>query len=125
MVVYVKPRRHRMPVIIGEYLNGDRHWLCVRNNTEEEIIKWVKLLRCQNGHSSDTRLRKLWHTDVPSIQGAWTPYTYKNPEINTIEFPAEKLSTPLDIEQSATEKLIELFKQQKLEEENLNNKRGE
>lgn len=116
-----------MPVIVAEYLNGDRHWLCLRNCSEEEVTKWVNLLRTQNGNSSATRLRKLFHTDQPSIQGPWTPYTHANPALNTTTFPDDGLSKPVDVEQSATEKLLEIFEKQKLQQQNtqLKNKRGE
>ncbi|XP_054738976.1 39S ribosomal protein L43, mitochondrial [Anastrepha obliqua] len=114
VVVYVKPRRHRGPVIVGEYLNGDREWLSCQNATKDDISKWLQLLKTQNGSSSALRLRKMWHTDIPSIQGPWTPFTLRNPEDNMETFPNEAASRPLDLEQSATEKLIELFKQQRL-----------
>ncbi|XP_037951781.1 39S ribosomal protein L43, mitochondrial-like [Teleopsis dalmanni] len=114
VVVYVKPRRHRTPVLVGEYLNGDREWLSCRNLNKEEISKWVQLFKTQNGSSSSLRLRKMWHTDVPSIQGPWTPFTLRHPEQNFTSYPNKEASQPLDIEQSATEKLIELFKKQKL-----------
>lgn len=116
VVVYVKPRRHRQPVIVGEYLNGDRHWLCVRNFTEEELTKWIDLMRTQNANTSDTRMRKHWHTEWPSIQGAWTPFTFKHPKFNSATYPDPTLSQPLNQEPSATDKLLELFKKQKLEE---------
>lgn len=73
------------------------------------------MLRGQNGDSSALRLRKMWHTDKPSIQGPWTPFTHRNPELNLVVFPKAELSRPLDLEMTATEKLIELFKQQKLD----------
>lgn len=115
VVVYVKPRRHRQPVIVGEYLNGDRHWLCVRSFTEEQLTKWIDLMRTQNMNSSAVRMRKHWHTDWPSIQGAWTPFTHQHPELTGATFPNPKFSKPLDQEQTATEKLLELFEKQKLE----------
>lgn len=34
------------------------------------------------------RLRKYQHTDHPSIQGPWTPWTHRDPEINITEFPS-------------------------------------
>lgn len=114
VVVYVKPRRHREPIIVAEYLNGDRHWLNVRMFTEEQLTKWIDLMRTQNGNTSAIRMRKLWHTDWPSIQGVWTPYTHKHPEFNIAQFPNKKFSRPIDIEQTATEKLLELFEKQKL-----------
>lgn len=82
-------------------------------------------MRGQNGNSSATRLRKMWHTDKPSIQGPWTPFTHKSPELNLVVFPDEKLSKPLDVETTATEKLLELFKRQKLSEQNLVAKQAE
>lgn len=116
VVVYVKPRRHRQPVLVGEYLNGDRHWLCVRNFTEEELTKWIDLMRTQSKNSSAVRMRKHWHTDWPSIQGVWTPFTHQHPELTTATFPNPKYSTPVDVEESATDKLLRLFEQQKLEQ---------
>ncbi|TMW50614.1 hypothetical protein DOY81_004303 [Sarcophaga bullata] len=112
IVVYVKPRRHRTPVLIGEYLNGQREWLNCRNSTKEEVLKWIELLKTQNGPSSAMRLRKMWHTDVPSIQGLWTPFLLRSPNHSQLSFPNSELSHPTDIEQSATDKLIELFKEQ-------------
>lgn len=106
-------------------VNGERHWINCRGQSNEEIIKWVDLLRGQNGNSSAFRLRKMWHTEKPSIQGPWTPFTHKNPELNLVVFPDEKLSQPLDIETSATEKLLELFKRQKIAEQNVDGKQAE
>ncbi|XP_067633936.1 large ribosomal subunit protein mL43 isoform X2 [Eurosta solidaginis] len=117
IVVYVKPRRHRGPVLVGEYLNGDREWLNCHNASMDDINKWLELLKTQNGSSSALRLRKMWHTDVPSIQGPWTPFTLRTPETNLEMFPNASASRPLDIEQTATEKLIELFKKQRLEDD--------
>lgn len=95
-------------------VNGERQWINCRNNTNEEITKWIELLRGQNGDSSALRLRKMWHTEQPSIQGVWSPFTHQNPQHNLTTFPVEQLSKPLDVQQSATEKLIEIFAQQKL-----------
>lgn len=97
-------------------VNGDTHWLTIENHSEQEVAKWVGVLLTQNGNSSALRLRKLWHTDCPSIQGPWTPFTHKNPNLNLIVYPDENLSKPMDVEETATEKLIELFKKQKLQD---------
>lgn len=79
------------------------------------MCKWTDVLRTQNGSSSDRRLRKLWHTDKPSIQGPWTPFAHRHSELNLVIFPNEDLSKALDIQKTATEKLIELFEKQKLD----------
>lgn len=96
-------------------VNGDREWLSCRNSTQAEITKWIELLKTQNGSSSSLRLRKMWHTDVPSIQGPWTPFLLRSPDAHSQAYPSTEASQPFDVPQTATEKLIELFKQQKLE----------
>jgi large subunit ribosomal protein L43 len=116
VVVYVKPRRHRTPVIVAEYLNGEKQWINCRNNTSEELTKWMTLLKTQAGDHTDTRYRKMQSTFQPSIQGVWTPFTNKNPLLNIVELPEEKLSEPLTKQKTATEQLLEIFKQQKLED---------
>lgn len=107
-------------LLIWNTVNGDRHWLPIGHHSEVEVAKWVGVMLTQNGNSSAMRLRKLWHTDCPSIQGPWTPFTHKNPNTNLVVYPEEKLSEPLDVEQTATEKLIEMFKKQKLQDSQTN-----
>lgn len=116
-VVYVKPRRHRVPVICAEYLNGEKQWMCVSNYDREDIVKWMELLRTQFHDGTKLRLRKYWHTEYPSIQGPWTPITFRNPSENLIEFPNKKLGEAIKLEPTATETLIELFKAQQMSEQ--------
>lgn len=75
-------------------------------------------MRTQNGDTSAVRLRKHWHTECPSIQGPWTPFTFKHPKFNIATYPNAEFSQPLNKEQSASEKLLELFEKQKLEAAN-------
>lgn len=79
-------------------------------------------MKTQNGEAGAMRYRKMWHTDIPSIQGPWTPYTHKSPELNLVTYPNENLSKALQLEPTATEKLIEMFKQQKLTDGNQESK---
>ncbi|XP_023014744.1 mitochondrial ribosomal protein L43 [Leptinotarsa decemlineata] len=116
IVVYLKPRRHRTAVMKAEYLNGDQQWLSCRNFTREEIMKWLNLFKTQQKNHTGTRIRKLFHTDHPSIQGPWTPFTFRNPALNLAVFPNEKLSEPENLDKSSVDELVELFKKQKLEE---------
>lgn len=58
----------------------------------------------------------MWHTDQPSIQGAWNPLTNRNPVLNLVQFPDDSLSEPLNRQQTATEKIMELINQRKSEE---------
>lgn len=63
----------------------------------------------QAGDTEPIRYRKTWHTDLPSIQGAWTPWTHKNPAQLHAGYPNEELSVKLDIPETATEKLLRLY----------------
>ncbi|KOC62642.1 39S ribosomal protein L43, mitochondrial [Habropoda laboriosa] len=121
VVVYVKPRRHRNPIIKAEYLNGEVHWMCVGNYSREDVIQWMELMKTQYHNGSEYRLLRMWHTDFPSIQEPWSPYTFKDPAFNTAKLPDKKLGEYVKLEPTATEQLINLFKDQqkaaKLQEE--------
>ncbi|XP_048003821.1 39S ribosomal protein L43, mitochondrial [Leguminivora glycinivorella] len=119
VVVYLKPRRHRAPVVVGEYLNGDRVWMNMCNKNQSEITKWIEVLRTQQGDVSNTRLRKYQHTDHPSIQGAWSPWTFKMPELNTATLPDTEFGRNDRLPRSATEELRLLFEKQRLNDKQL------
>ena len=63
----------------------------------------------------------MWHTDQPSIQGAWTPFTGKNPALNLVNLPQNELFETLNKEQTATEKLLEIYQAKQIEKEAKNN----
>lgn len=92
-------------------MNGDRTWMSARNQDSDEITKWLALKVTQNGDTTSIRYRKHWQTEVPSVQGPWTPFTHRNPELNLADFPNIVLGEPLNKEQTATEKLLELASQ--------------
>lgn len=52
----------------------------------------MELVRTESSDGSKLRLRKLWHTEFPSIQGPWTPFTFRNPKLNITEFPSVSFS---------------------------------
>lgn len=104
-------------------MSGDRQVVYCRDYSKEEIGKWLELLRTQSGDKTNLRYRKMWHTENPSIQGPWTPFTHKDPVNNLATFPNEKLSQAVKLEPTATEKLIELFQQQQIA--SLENRRAE
>lgn len=60
-----------------------------------------------------TRLRKFQYTDYPSVQGPWTPFTFKNPELNVAEFPNPEFGANNRMPMSATEQLKLMFEEQK------------
>lgn len=111
IVVYVKPRRHREPVISAEYLNGEKQWIGCRNFSRDEVCKWLELVRTQTKDTSDLRMRKMWHTEFPSIQGPWTPFFHWNKEQNIMELPNDAMSRVPQGE-TATEQVLKIFKEQ-------------
>ncbi|KAF7994834.1 hypothetical protein HCN44_004306 [Aphidius gifuensis] len=117
VVVYVKPRRHRTPVVVAEYLNGERQWLHVKNFPREDVVKWIELLKTQSKDGSAMRLRKMFHTEFPSIQGPWTPMTFKDPKSNLLKFPNNDIGAAPKRAKTATEILLELHKAQKEQEQ--------
>lgn len=88
--------------------------MSARNLVSEEICKWMSLRTLQAGDKEDLRYRKHWQTEVPSIQGPWTPFTHKNPVNNLVLYPDTSLGEVLAKEQTATEKLLELVKQNQI-----------
>jgi hypothetical protein len=68
VVIYVQPRRHRAPNLVGEYLSGDRQWIPMSNCDRHHVNWWIHSLLTQQG-DPQFRLLKQMHTDSPSIQG--------------------------------------------------------
>nr|SVE86451.1 EOG090X0FS9 [Daphnia similis]SVE87078.1 EOG090X0FS9 [Daphnia similis]SVE87702.1 EOG090X0FS9 [Daphnia similis] len=114
-VVYLKPRRHRSPCMVAEYLNGEREYLSCHEFSRDEVYKWLSYM-CTRSGIPVMRFRKYQHTDYPTIQGVWNPFTHQAPEINVAEFPHEVLSKPIDQGPTATEQLIEIFKKTQMED---------
>lgn len=118
--VYLKPRRHKSPSFVAEYLNGQREVISCHNFTAQQMVKWLNLHTTRSGIPL-MRYVKMWHTECPSIQGVWSPFTNKDPALNTTQFPAEELSKPIWEGKTATEELLEMIKNQNISEENDDN----
>ena len=84
----------------------------MNNRTTEEIRQWIQQLRSRSGHDI-VQLKKMWHTDSPSIQGMWTPFTNKDTKLNTTDFPDKDNFKFVEAKPSAQEKLMDLAKELK------------
>ncbi|XP_028331784.1 large ribosomal subunit protein mL43 isoform X2 [Gouania willdenowi] len=82
-VVYVSPQPARVPKIVAEYLNGNVKEEIITNKTSLEISQLMTKLTNQSGLDI-IRIRKPFHTDSPSIQGLWHPFTNRPPAIDPI-----------------------------------------
>ena len=70
-------------------VNGTVRKIPLLNKAREDIQSEVELLKNQSGRDI-IKMRKWWHTDNPSIQGMWHPFTNKSTDLNLVEFPMEK-----------------------------------
>jgi len=93
-------------VVLFVAVNGKSVYMTIANNTPGEVCQWLEHLRCRSGDEI-VRLRKLWHTDTPSVQGIWTPFTHLDPHLALTSFPDEKLSRRTGPE-SATEYVMKM-----------------
>jgi len=107
-VMYLKPRRHRSPVLVAEYLNGGREWMSLDCMERNEVYKWLDIHRTKAGYP-DMHFKNYQHSDIPSIQGFWTPFTHKPADRAVLSYPQESLNTPLNLKPSTTEIVSKLY----------------
>ncbi|KAM4715058.1 large ribosomal subunit protein mL43 [Anableps anableps] len=83
-VVYVSPAQScTVPKIVAEYLNGNTKEELVNNKTSQQVLEVLTKLTNQSGQDI-IRIRKPFHTDNPSIQGQWHPFTHRPPSVGLI-----------------------------------------
>ncbi|XP_043109954.1 39S ribosomal protein L43, mitochondrial [Puntigrus tetrazona] len=82
-VVYISPQSCRIPKIVAEYLNGNVKEETITNKTSQQIAELITKLSNQSGLDI-IRIRKPFHTDSPSIQGQWHPFTNRPPSIDPV-----------------------------------------
>ncbi|XP_070539914.1 large ribosomal subunit protein mL43-like [Ptychodera flava] len=89
VVVYVQPhQKYAQPTLVAEYLNGNLRKVEALKMSKDEIKTKVELLRAQSGLDV-VRMRKPMHTDNPTIQGLWNPFTNKASHLNIETFPTK------------------------------------
>lgn len=115
VALYLKPRRHRSPVVVAEYLNGERHWQSFHCYTREECREWLDVIRNASGKEFQVQ-QKYEYTDNPSIQGMWDSFTNADPKIALAQFPNPELSLPRGQSMSATDILKQTYKKQQSED---------
>ncbi|KAM9327083.1 large ribosomal subunit protein mL43 [Gastrophryne carolinensis] len=87
VVLYVNPKPCRVPKLVAEYLNGSVREEAINSKTSEEIAQLVQKMANQSGLEI-IRIKKPQHTDTPSIQGQWHPFTNKPTSIILSSFHA-------------------------------------
>lgn len=134
VAVYMKPRFHRTPVIVAEYLNGQRQWMNIRNFSATEINWWLEILRTRfyflykksfnliflsfrSGYEL-TQLLSNNNVLTPSVQGVWNPFLNKPNDLLQKEFPNEERSAFISDRKSATMQLLEMMEKFKVDNDN-------
>ncbi|NP_001016727.1 39S ribosomal protein L43, mitochondrial [Xenopus tropicalis] len=87
VVLYVHPHKCRVPKLVAEYLNGAVREEGINSKSAEEIVQLMQKLANQSGLDI-IRIRKPYHTDSPSVQGQWHPFTNKPLSNNITNFKA-------------------------------------
>jgi large subunit ribosomal protein L43 len=109
VVVYLKPRRHRSPAFVTEYLNGMSHWMSAKNFGSVEIMWWLDFLRTRSGYEL-SQLLSPNNVSLPSIQGPWNPFLNRPTILNISKFPNPERGEHIYDQPSATQQLIEIAK---------------
>ncbi|XP_061492172.1 large ribosomal subunit protein mL43 [Rhineura floridana] len=81
IVFYVTPKKCKVPTLVAEYMNGSIKEERLNSKTADEIAAIVHKLASQSGLEI-IHIRKPFHTDNPSIQGQWHPFTNKPSKLN-------------------------------------------
>lgn len=86
-------RSGRHPCLRAEYLNGNRKVIGVKNLAPFEIETYMTDLRNQVGRKV-AAVKKDVQSDVPSVQGSWTPLlgeALRNTEFSIEQFELERV----------------------------------
>ncbi|NP_001079525.1 mitochondrial ribosomal protein L43 L homeolog [Xenopus laevis] len=87
VVLYVQPHKCSVPKLVAEYLNGAVREEAINSKSADDIVQLMQKMANQSGLDI-IRIRKPYHTDTPSIQGQWHPFTNKPSSINVKSFEA-------------------------------------
>lgn len=110
VVVYLKPRRFKTGVVVGEYLDGSYHWQSLHKMSREDVKLWLEFMTTRSGQAIQVFIKEH-KIDFPSLQGPWHPFLNKPTELNVTRFPCEARSRFIPERQSATERLLEIAKE--------------
>ncbi|GCC19767.1 large ribosomal subunit protein mL43 [Chiloscyllium punctatum] len=89
VMVYVTAKQCNVPKLVGEYLNGSVREEPLNRKNADEVGQLIQKMASQSGLDI-IRIRKPYHTDNPSIQSQWTPFTNKPSVLNVHDFEQVK-----------------------------------
>ena len=99
-------------------VNGYSETINLAGLSDEVVCQWVGQMRGRSGVQIQ-RLIKDWHTDTPSIQGVWHPFLFKDTSRSVADLRDKSLHEFKPLKKTATEKLLQLYKEQSKTEESI------
>lgn len=93
-------------------VNGNSHTTNLKGMDMDEICKWVELARTRSGVDV-VKKTKPFQTHVPSIQGVWHPFLFKDPAVNLRTFPDPHYGRFTVNQVTATERVLQLAERMK------------
>lgn len=109
VAIYLRPVHMKAPYILGEYLNGRCCSVHASKYEREEIVRWVNYLRTRSGQRI-VHFKIPQHTEYPSIQGFWNPFTNLPTDRNVMQYPNSEIGLYAPGDLTATERLLALIK---------------
>lgn len=109
VVIYIKPRLHRTPVIFAEYLNGQTQYMNIRNFTPTELNWWLEFMRTRSGYEL-SQLISMNNVTSPSVQGVWNPYLNRSTSCTVFKLDNQEDKRFIPELPSATEQLLKQYK---------------
>jgi len=106
VVVYLKPRRHKTPVIKAEYVNGNSEFFSLNEKPVAEVHRWIHEFSNRSGNQTAMLDNKFCFTDHVSTQGTWTPFTHRHPSTFNEHYPNEEGFLAVATDLTATEQLL-------------------
>lgn len=76
-------QKAKLPLLFPQTVNGNVKKELVTNKTSQQIAELITKMANQSGLDI-IRIRKPFHTDSPSIQGQWHPFTNRPPSTKQI-----------------------------------------
>uniref|UniRef100_A0A914WAB3 Large ribosomal subunit protein mL43 n=1 Tax=Plectus sambesii TaxID=2011161 RepID=A0A914WAB3_9BILA len=110
VVVYVQPVRHKLPMLVGEYLNGRTASTLVKNMDRDEVARHVNYLRTRSGQRI-VQFERDEATNNPSVQGMWHPMLHQDTAMNSAALPDATFSKHHSSKQSATERVLQMLEE--------------
>lgn len=106
-VIYVKPRLFKSAVMTADYLNGGHQYLSLHHMSCAQVEAWMSWFLTRSGQEL-YKLQRPNTTYRPSIQGIWSPFYFRDPKTNLMQFPSQELGVCKPARPSATEQLLKL-----------------